>query len=246
MKVMISGGERIGYFLAKSLVESGHEVIVIVRERAEAEELARQLTGAVVVLGNASHPDVLADAGALGTDVFIAVTADDATNLIACQQAARRFLIPRTLTVVGDPRNVAIFRRLGIGTVFCATSVITTAIEQRVAAQQLIEAVPIEAGKLQVLELALGEDDPAAGQMVRDLHLPSQSILGAVIRGEEVIIPRGDTVLEASDRVIIICRPEAFKEAAGALCKLDRASTLGSRRPGDLLDFFVREERPDA
>lgn len=232
MRVMISGGGRLGYFLAKALVESGHQVTVLERERPEAEELARQLPQAVVVLGNASHPDVLEDAGALGTDVFIAATPDDANNLISCQQAARRFHIPRTLAVVGDPRNETIFRRLGIGTVFCPTSLIITAIEHRVAAQQLIEAIPIEEGKLQVFELALDQDDPAVGKMVRDLRLPAQSILAAIIRGDEPIIPRGDTVLDSHDRVIIVCRYDAFMQAAEAVCDLEDASILeiGGRR----------------
>lgn len=223
MRVMIAGGGRIGYFLAKSLQGWGHQVTLIIREREEAERVARQLPDAIVVNGNGSHPDVLEDAGALGTDVFIGLTADDATNLIACQQAVRRFHIPRTIASVTDPQNEAIFKRLGIGAVYSATSLLATAIEQKVAVQQIVESISIESGKLQVTQLALEPSDPAVGRAVRDLDLPEQSILAAILRDGEPLIPRGDTVLHPGDNVVIVCLPQAFNAAAGAICGLGRS-----------------------
>ena len=218
MKIMISGSGRVVYFVAKTLLDAGHEVTLVLRERPEAERIARQLPNAVVVNGNASHPDVLADAGALAMDVFIALSPDDATNLIACQQASRRFHIPRTICMVSDPRNEAIFQQLGIHTVFSTTTLIATIIEQEVAVNQIIGSIPIEAGKLQVIQLLLDMDDPAIGKRVQDLALPEQSILAAIVRNGEPLIPRGNTVLLPEDRVVIVCLPEAFSEAAAAIC----------------------------
>lgn len=222
MKIMVSGSGRPVYFLARSLLDNGHEVTLIIREVEEAKKLASQLPNAVVIHGNASHPDVLADAGALGQDVFIALGPDDATNLIACQQAARRFHIPRTLAVVNDPRNEQVFRRLGIHQTFSATRLIVTAIEQEVEVDQLVSSIPIEAGKLQVSELALTPGDPAVGKAVRELRLPEQCILAAVVRRGEPIIPRGDTVLQAYDRIVLVVLPEAFNEAASAICTTEQ------------------------
>ena len=228
MKVMISGGGRIVYFLTKALQEWGHEVTLIIRDREEAEHLAEQLPRAIVVNGNGSHPDVLADAGALGMDVFIGLASDDATNLIACQQAGRRFHIPRTLSIVTDPRNEDIFKQLGIDTVFSATTLLIRAIEQKVSVEQIVESISMEAGKLQVTQLALGHQDTAVGKAVRDLALPEQSILAAIVRAGRPIIPRGDTVLQSDDKVIIVCLPEAFTRTAAAICGLGHSVLEGA------------------
>jgi trk system potassium uptake protein TrkA len=218
---MIAGAGRIVYFVATSLLASGHELTLVIRDRKEAEQLAQQIPEAVIVVGNGSHPDVLEDAEALGMNAFVALAADDATNLIACQQASRRFHIPRTVAVVSDPRNEDIFHQLGVEIVICPTAALTTAIEQRVVVQQITESIALEPGKLQVTQLRLGADDPSVGRAVRDLELPADSILAAIVRNGEPLIPRGDTVLDAGDRVVVVSLPQAFKTAAAAICGLN-------------------------
>src|SRR3979409_420146 len=113
MYAIVAGGGKVGFFLARELIEHGQEVLIIENNAERAEFIANEL-GNVVLRGNADEASTLAEAGAERADVVIAVTGDDEDNLVLLQVAKRRFGTRRTIARINDPRNAKRFARLCI------------------------------------------------------------------------------------------------------------------------------------
>src|SRR5215210_866649 len=109
MYAIIAGGGKVGFFLARELIEQGHEILIIENQGERAEFIANEL-GNVVLRGNADEASTLAEAGAERADVVIAVTGDDEDNLIICQVAKQKFQVARTIARVNNPKNEHLFR----------------------------------------------------------------------------------------------------------------------------------------
>jgi trk system potassium uptake protein TrkA len=155
---------------------------------------------------------VLEEAGARRADVLLSLTPSDPDNLVACQIAQKLYSVPRTMALVNDPDNEAIFRQLGISDVFSETRVIGSLIEGKTVFDEIIHLFPAAEGSLYVTEVALDEDAPAAGKLLNDLGLPGKSFVAAVIRDGEVVPPRGEVLLRVADRLLLIALPENQEE----------------------------------
>src|SRR5262245_1133608 len=128
MYAIIIGGGKVGFYLAKHMLEDGHEVLVIERDAAKCAGIAEEL-GDIVLKGDGCEAVTLASAGMGRADLCVAVTGDDEDNLVACQVAKTKFEVPRTIARINNPKNELIFRQLGIDTTVSATSVILAQIE---------------------------------------------------------------------------------------------------------------------
>lgn len=217
MRLVLAGGGRVVYFLAKRFISKGYAVAIINRNADDCEGLARALEEAVVVHGNATNPKILEDAGAPLADVFVALTPNDADNLLMCQLADLRFGVRRTLALVNDPDNEAVFRNLGIDAAFSTTNIIGSLVEQKVGQEDIINLIPLEDGKVNVTEVVLTGNSKAAGRTVQEIAMPLNSVIACIFRGEQVIIPRGNITLEAGDKVIVLSLPDDLGDAIRAL-----------------------------
>lgn len=206
MNVIVVGGEKLVYFLTRIFISKGYHVIVINRDADECRRLAKSLR-ARVILGDGSDPRALEEAGANTADALLAATPHDQDNLVICQLAVRKFHIPRTLAVVNDPENERVFTSLGVTSVFSATKILANLIEQKTGYESIVNLIPIEEGKLVVVETLLESGSPVLGQPLKDIRLPENSLIASVFRGGQPIIPRGGTVLSSGDRLITICLP---------------------------------------
>ncbi len=215
MKIIIVGGGRSVYFLARACLAKGHAVTVVCRDRADGQYLARRLK-AVVTLGDGSDPAVLEEAGARGADAVIAVTPNDEDNLVVCQLAARRFEVPHAVALVNDPDNEEAFRALGVAA-FSVTPVIASLIEQRAALDEITSLIPVGGGKVNVTEVVLNPDSPVVGKALRDVALPENALIAVVLRDGEAIVPRGATTLCAGDRVVLVTLSENHGPALRAV-----------------------------
>ena len=206
MKVLIVGGGKAVYFLCRTFVAKGHEVTVVNRSRSECTEMSRRLKVAVVH-GDGSDPTILEEAGARRADAVLAVTPNDQDNLAACQLAAREYGVPRTVALVSDPDNEEVFRKLGVGT-FSTTRTIASLIEQRTALDEIINLIPAAEGKVNLTEMVLRAEWPVVGKALRDLALPADSLIAVVLRNGRALVPRGNTTLQAGDRIVLVTLPE--------------------------------------
>lgn len=216
MKIMLVSGRRLAYFMARTFLSKGYEVVVINRNAEECSWLARRLK-AVIIHGDASDPKTLEDAGADTTDVILVASPLDADNLVICQLAEIRFNIPRRLALVNDPDNEEVFRQLGITNTFSITKVLSSLIEQRVDSLGITNLIPIDEGKVNVTELVLGAGAPVVGQPLSKIALPEGSLIACVLRGHDVIVPRGTTELAERDRLVVVTTPNNHGEVLNTL-----------------------------
>lgn len=206
MKILIVGGGKPLYFICRSLVAKGHEAVIINRDRAECEVLVQQLN-AKVVFGDASDPKVLEEAGVRSAEAVLAITPNDQDNLVICQLAEREYGVSRAVALANDPDNVETFRRLHVEAA-CTTELIGSLVEQRVLAADVQSLVPVAEGKVNLTEVTLREDSPASGLTLRDIRLPEGALIAVLVRGEDVLVPRGETRLAAGDRVVVLSLPD--------------------------------------
>ncbi len=211
MRVILIGGGKLVYFLAKDFLSKGHQLTIINHDPTEARNLSRHLK-ATVILGDGTNPQKLQEAGAYGANIILSVTHHDQDNLVACQIAKKRFGVSRTIALVNDPDYQEVFLKLGVTVAFSATQILATLIEQQADFDEIKSLIPIAQGQLSVTELTLPVDSPAVGQRLANLTLPEGSLVACILRQGEVIVPRGWSHLQAADRLIVISQPQNYEQ----------------------------------
>jgi trk system potassium uptake protein TrkA len=207
--IIIVGGGKVGYYLAKQLVEDGHEVLIIEKDAARCEQISAEL-GDIVLRGDGCEGATLDSAGTVRADLFIAVTGDDEDNLVACQVAKTKFSVPRAVSRINNPKNEAIFKKLGIDTTVSSTTVILAHIEQELPSHPLISLMTLRGGGLEIVEVKIPRQSSVVGKRMKDLLLPQESLVILTIDEEGTPrIPSNDTVVRAGDEVVAVTRREA-------------------------------------
>lgn len=207
--ILLGGGETVEaiYFLARLFVRRGYDVTIVDPNPAEAQTLSRRVK-ATVLVGDGSDPVVLEEAGARQADLVLSLTPQDPDNLVACQVAQKLYGVPRTLALVNDPENEEVFRKLGITEVFSSTKVIGSLIEGRTVFDEITHLFPADEGRRYVTEVVLDGDAPVIGQTLAEIQLPPESLVVAIIRDGDVVVPGGEDRLRVADRLIVIALPE--------------------------------------
>ena len=209
MYIVIVGAGNVGYGLALELYgNAGYEVLLVERDSRRADALRDEL-GELCVHGDGTEVAFLASIGLARADIFIAVTGDDAHNLVACQVARHRFGVARAIARVNNPRNERLFQTLGIESTVSAAAAVLAQIEVDLPAHSFIPLLRLRASGLEVVDLHVQPGSPAAGAAVRDLGLPDDAVISLVVTGESARVPDGDTVLRAGDEIIAVIGQES-------------------------------------
>ncbi len=203
MYIVIVGAGKIGHFLAKRLHKSKHTVCIVDKNKNLCEDIAKELE-ILVINGDGCDFEILEEAGVKRADVVAAVTGDDEDNLIICQIAKELFNVKRTVGRVNDPDNEHTFAQLGIDVPVDATMIISKIIEEEVSFSDFVNLMSFKRGKLAVVRIDLPEDAPVINKEVKDVILPADAVLVSILRAEEVIIPKGNTVFKTGDDIIAI------------------------------------------
>ncbi|MFA5338297.1 MAG: NAD-binding protein [Candidatus Omnitrophota bacterium] len=203
MKIVIVGAGKVGYFLAKRLNQNKHAVSIIEKDRIVCDELAKQLD-VLVINGDGCEPDILEQAGIAQADVLAAVTGDDEDNLIICQVAKEKFEVHRTVGRVNNPDNEKTFSELGVDVPVDDTKIIAKVIEEEASYSDFVNLLSFKRGKLAIVRVDLPEDSPVIGKLVQEITWPENSTLVSILRADEVIIPKGDTILKPGDDIIAL------------------------------------------
>ena len=201
--ILISGGGKVGVNLARELYESGHEVALIERDPARAVALSAKLDCQIYV-GDSSTHDVLEGADAARARVFVAATGSDQDNLIACEVAKKVFGVPKTIARASNPKNEEVMARLGVDSTVSSTSIIQQVIERELPTVRIKTLLSLQSGAFQILEYPLDGTSPATGRLVREIDLPQESNLIAILRANTMVIPRGETSLEEGDVIVAL------------------------------------------
>ena len=206
MFVLVVGGGKVGYYLTKELIESGHEVVLMEKDRARAAQIVDEL-GSIVVAHDGCEGKYLGQAGSNRADIVAAVTGDDEDNLVICQMAKHHFDVPRTIARVNNPKNEELFRHLGVDEIISPTRMALGSIELDIPVHELLHLAELD-NDLEIVEAQLQSDSPAVGKSPGELEIPEGCSLFAIVRGGVATPLRSDTMLREGDKVIAIGRPE--------------------------------------
>lgn len=211
MYIIIIGGGTIGYYLCEALLSEGHEVLVLDKDAAKCERFGDDM-GSVCMRGDGCEAATLAQAGAARADVLIATTAEDEDNLVACQVAKYEFGVARTIARVNNPKNEKIFKKLGVDRTISVTNLILDHIEGELPTHPLVHLLTMMEEGTEIVEVRVRETSKSVGKAVKELPLPSDSILVLLVRnGQKPQIINENTVLKANDRIIALT-PTAGEE----------------------------------
>ena len=206
MYIIIVGAGKVGWNLARELLDKGHEVTLIEENRERYLTVEQELEHNIQY-GDASELWVLERAGVSRADMVIAVTGDDEDNMLICQVAKEKYLVDRIIARVNNPRNLQHFKLLDILPAVSATDLILRLIEHEVPKYGLVHLLDLEEEHLEIIEMEVADDAPAAGRKVIDIDLPEGSLIISVLREGGGIVPKGDTMIEAGDEVLLVLDP---------------------------------------
>src|SRR5207248_3379550 len=184
----IVGGGNVGYFLAKTLVKTNHEVLVLEKNRLNHRTIAEEL-GEVAMQGDGCEVRIMEEAGGARADAVVAVTGDDEDNLVICQMAKLKFNVPRTIARVNNPRNEELFHRLGIDGTVSATKIIYNLIEQEIETGEVIPLAALKRGNIEIVEIEIGPKSPVLGKNIKEIILPKDALVISVVRQDHGMIP---------------------------------------------------------
>lgn len=203
MYIIVIGAGKVGYYLAKTLLGEDHEVLLIERDPAKVELYGERL-GSVVVRGDGAEASVLDSAGAGRADVVVAVTGDDEDNLVICQVAKSKFSVGRTIARVNNPKNEHLFKVLGVDVTVSQTNFILNLIGQAIPHRSFIHLMNLRHAGLAIVEANVSANSPVVNERLENLDLPVSCAIAAIARGNEVIVPNGQTVIEVGDELIAV------------------------------------------
>lgn len=209
MNLILVGSGKLIYFLTRQFVSKGARLTLITKDPAEATALSRQFK-ATVLVGDGTDPAVLRDAEASRADALLALMDADQDNLAACQIAKKQFGTAKTLALVNDPDNEEIFEKLGVSIAVSATEIIAILIEQQFEQENVRTVMSAADGEVGVVEVALDENSPSIGKTIKELEVSSQAQITCIIRNQYLTMPKRWTRLQASDRLVIVSRPEYY------------------------------------
>jgi trk system potassium uptake protein TrkA len=213
---IIVGGGKIGYYLAKELLEDQHEVLIIEQDAEKCAQIADDL-GEVVMLGDGCEAATLERAGMARADMVIALTGDDEDNLVACQVAKHKFDVPHTVARINNPKNESIFKKLGIDATISSTSVILAHIEQELPSHPLIPLMALKGG-LEIVEVKIPPEAQVVGRPIKGILLPQQSLITLIVGSDgQARLPTGDTIIQAGDEVVAVTMLENEEGLRSAL-----------------------------
>jgi trk system potassium uptake protein TrkA len=203
MYFVIAGGGEVGFHLAKALLESSHEVMLLESDRRRAQVIEEKL-GSVVLNAPADEGRYQMEAGCQRADAVIAVTGEDPANLIICQLAKWKCNVPRVIARVNDPKNEIVFKALGIDETISSTRVIMNVIEQELPSGGFMPLMPLTGSHLELIEAEIAAGTPSAGRAIGSLGLPEGAAIGGIVRKGIVVHADDDTKLQVGDRIVVL------------------------------------------
>lgn len=218
MYVVIAGGGKIGSYLATVLLAGGNEVAVIEENLKTADKLSVEFEGDYLVIhGDGCDSRFQEDAGIRKADAFVAATGKDDTNLVSCEVAQRVFRVPRCIARVNNPRNIRIFREVGIECV-SATTLIANMIEEEAVFGSVSVVSSLNDGNVSLSEMTvprLRHHDEAEGVLVDDVPMPEGTLIAAVSTKDGIEVTGEETRLFSGDTAIVVAENDKLDEVRG-------------------------------
>jgi trk system potassium uptake protein TrkA len=202
-EVMIIGGGNIGFKLAKALDNKYYHTRLLENRQERCEYLSEHLDRPIVLMGDSTDQEILREENIHDMDMVIAVTGDEETNILSCL-LAKSLGAKSTVTRVNNLGYMPLIQPIGIDYVVCPRLSAVNSLLHFIRRGRIMSSVSIKGEAAEALETVILEDSPIVGKMVKDLNFPRGCLVLCFQRGDDVLIPRGDTRVEPNDRLIII------------------------------------------
>ncbi|MDD3268405.1 MAG: Trk system potassium transporter TrkA [Syntrophomonadaceae bacterium] len=202
--ITILGGGRTGYYLAQILEEHkpGINIKIIEKDKARARQISQKLKNALVIQGDGSDYQLLEEENIAYSDLFVAVTDDDKINLL-CALIARNLGVGKTVCQMKRTDVMPLVEQIGIDTILSPRVLTAGAILKYLRVGDIISVTLFGEERAEMLELLAQPGAIAVNKELQNIKIPSGSLIGAVVRGEKVIIPDGSFTIKAHDRLIV-------------------------------------------
>jgi trk system potassium uptake protein TrkA len=218
MKVIIVGGGQVGDYLASLLLERGHEIRIIDQRDSRIPVLMRDLPRECVIHGNGADPKVLEAAGIENADVVATVTGEDETNLVIATLAKMEYGVRRVVGRVNNPRNAWLFdATMGVDASLNQADLIARLVAEEMSMGDMMTLLKLDGGQYSLVERMVDPSSRVVGKTLREVKLPVECVLVAILRGPELLLPRGDTVLRAGDKVVALAHSAYLQTLADTL-----------------------------
>ncbi|WMJ23816.1 NAD-binding protein [Paludicola sp. MB14-C6] len=205
MNIIVIGGGKVGYYLAKTLLEHGHYPTIIEQSKATCNFIANDLD-IPIICGDGTSIETLEAANIKGSDALISVTGKDENNLISCQLAKKMFDVRKTIAKVNNPKNAQVMKQLGVDIVISSTNNIVHLLEREVDTSMIKQLVSISHGEASICEVNLPDNYALNGKKLHEIKLPNMCVVISINRDGSIIIPRGDTELKSKDTIMLMIK----------------------------------------
>jgi trk/ktr system potassium uptake protein len=215
MRVVIAGGGSVGTAIAADLLDNGHSVQILEQDPDLADSLRLDLPGIEVLAVDACEVASLQRAGLRSAEVVVAATGDDEDNLVISWLSKQEFAVPRVISRVNNAKNAWMFNESwGVDVSVSTPQLLTALVEEAVTVGSVVRLMELDRAGATLVEVTLDEHAPAiqGDRTVADLALPADAQIVAVVRDENVLIPRDDTRLSEGDHVIVLATHGAERE----------------------------------
>lgn len=211
MKSIIIGGGKIGYYLLKTLKEKNYNVVLIENDKNICQSIAEDID-ADIICGDGTDIDVLKDAGIGEAEIVAAVTGADEENLVICKIAKSTFNISKTIARINNPKNMTMFKALGVDKTVCSTAVIANLIEYEFDKDNFKIIQTFERGAMILVEITIDNDSIWNDCFVKDLNLPDECVMTSILRNDKAIYPRGNTRIIENDNILVLTNNSGLLE----------------------------------
>jgi trk/ktr system potassium uptake protein len=218
MFVIIVGGGNTGSYLAKLLLDAGHKVRVVEERSGLLEKLKAELPADAIIPGDGSSPTILEQAGVHKANVLAAVTGSDDTNLVITSLARFEFNVPRVIGRVNNPKNAWLFTpEMGVDVSLNQADILAHLVAEEMSLGDMMTLLKLRRGEFSLIEEKVHPDSAAANKPLRELTVPAESTIVAIIRKNQLIIPHGDTVLIPADEILALVHGSHLDELGALL-----------------------------
>lgn len=214
MRVVVAGAGKVGRSIARELQDNGHEVLMLDRDPAAANN---PIAGVTLLEADACEISSLEEVGLESAQVVIAATGDDKANLVLSLLSKTEFGVPRVVARVNHPKNEWLFdASWGVDVAVSTPRLLSALVEEAVTIGDLVRLFTLRQGSADLVEMTLPADSPVVGQRVGDVQWPADTALVAILRGPRVITPSPDDSLEIGDELVFVAAPDQ-EDALGSL-----------------------------
>ena len=211
MRIVIANGDNSADYIIKNFNSRSNTLTIINSDKDVANHLAKS-SKLPVILGDFTKVSTLKEANIQGADIFIALGRRDSDNYVGCLHARKQFGVKKCICIVNNPKNVEVFKELGLDSVICSTETLVSSVLAESSLEQLTKTMSFENDKIVMSEIVVKATYLIAHKHIMDLNFPKEGSIACIYRRPRVIIPNGSTLILPKDKLFILSVPADQKK----------------------------------